>query len=280
MYKLLFVFLFISCLCFAQSYFPLEIGNRWDYKTSGLGNEVDTFSVNIVGDTLMPNGQNYFVLDRAMGPSRFLYADSNFIYYYDESDSTDTPIYDLNAPLEKWYSIGMYASPLDSPRVQLAQIDTAEVFGVTTRILYFNLDWLVPFTLGLSDKFGPLYHYTAHHDPYWTSILGCIISDTTYGTLVSVEETSRLINNFTLFQNYPNPFNPKTKIRFTIPQSSNVTLSIFTINGEKLVDLVKGELLSGTYEYEFDGSKLSSEIYFYQLKADNFLQTKKLMLLK
>lgn len=280
MYKLLSVFLFVSSLTLAQSYFPLEIGNRWDYETSGLGSEVDTFSVNIVGDTLMPNGQKYFVLDSAMGPGKYLHADSNFIYYYDESDSTDTPIYDLNAPLEEWYSIGMHANPSDSQRVQLAQIDTAIVFGVTTRILYFDLDWLVPFTLGLSDKFGPLYHYTAHHDPYWTSILGCTISDTTYGTLVSVEELSELTNNFILSQNYPNPFNPKTKIRFTIPQRSNVTLSVFTLSGEKVVDLVKGELVSGSYEYEFNGSDLSSGIYFYQLKADDFIQTKKLVLLK
>ena len=273
MYKFLFTLLFVSSLNFAQSYFPLEVGNRWDYETTGLGNEIDTFSVNVIGDTLMPNGITYFILDRAMGPSRFLYSDSNYIYYYEEFDSTDLPIYNLSAKVGESYYVGNYL-------IDLMQIDTTEIFGYTTRILYFHLDWLVPFTLGLSDKFGPISHYTAHHDPYWTSILGCSISDTTYGTLVSVEESTELVNNFQLSQNYPNPFNPKTKIRFIIPQRSNVTLSVFTINGEKVIDLVKGELVNGSYEYEFDGSNLSSGIYFYQLKADNFIQTKKLMLLK
>jgi hypothetical protein len=280
MYKYLFALLIASSLSFAQSYFPLELGNRWDYERSGLGNEIDTFSVIVIGDTLMPNGQTYFVLDRAMGPSRFLHADSNFIYYYDESDSTDTPIYDLNAPLEEWYSIGMYANPLDSPRVQLAQIDTAIVFGVTTRILYFDLDWLVPFTLGLSDKFGPLYRYTAHHDPYWTIILGCTISDTTYGTLVSVGASNELISNFHLSQNYPNPFNPTTIIGYSLPKEQNVEIIVYDITGRIVKNLVNEIKPAGNHSVTFDASGHASGIYFYRLSTDNFTQVKSLVLLR
>jgi len=57
-------------------------------------------------------------------------------------------------------------------------------------------------------------------------------------------------------------------------------LCIYALTGEKIAELVNQELPSGNYEYEFDGSNLSSGVYFYQLNADNFIQTKKLVLLK
>jgi hypothetical protein len=280
MYKYVFTLLIASSLSFAQSYFPLEVGNRWDYKESSWGNEVDTISVNVVADTLMPNGQRYFVLDRAMGPGRFLHVDSNFIYYYDESDSTDTPIYDLNAPLEEWYSIGMYANPLDSPRVQLAHIDTAIIFGVATRILFFDLDWLVPFTLGLSEKFGPIYHYTAHHTPYWTSIIGCKIFDSTFGTLVSVEDQNELISNFHLSQNYPNPFNPTTKIEYSIPTDNNVEIKVFNVLGVEVATLLNEQRQAGTHSIEFKSDALPSGIYFYKINSGKYSEVKKMILLR
>ncbi len=280
MHKIFIMLFMLSSLSFAQSYFPLEIGNRWDYIRTDIENNADTFSVNVIGDTIMPNGQMYYVLDEEMGPSRFLHVDSNYIYYYDQTDSTDEAVYNLNAKLGESYAVGIYSVKSDSPRVELMSIDTTIVFGETTRVLSFHFDWLTPFSISLSDKFGPIGLYTAHHEPYWTNILGCTISGTIYGNLVSVEGKNEIFNNFHLSQNYPNPFNPTTKISFTIPQKSKVLLSVFSVSGEKIVDLVNDNLNSGSYEYEFNGSNLSSGIYFYQLRTDKFIEIKKLILLK
>ncbi|OGU34082.1 MAG: hypothetical protein A2068_01980 [Ignavibacteria bacterium GWB2_35_6b] len=91
--------------------------------------------------------------------------------------------------------------------------------------------------------------------------------------------------NFSLEQNYPNPFNPITKISFNIPNvvdafNASTTLSVYNILGELVATLVNQNLLPGKYEIEFDGSNLSSGVYYYSLVIGNFIQTKKMLLLR
>ena len=87
-------------------------------------------------------------------------------------------------------------------------------------------------------------------------------------------------NNFILYQNYPNPFNPATKIEYQIPQRSFVTINIYDVLGNEIVSLVNEEKSAGSYEVEFNGNDLPSGIYFYQLQEGNFLDTKKMVLIK
>ena len=91
---------------------------------------------------------------------------------------------------------------------------------------------------------------------------------------------SELSNNFQLSQNYPNPFNPRTKIQYSIPQRSHVTINVCDILGKELINLVNEEKEIGNYEIEFDGSNLSSGVYFYRMLAGNFVNVKRLTLLK
>ncbi len=93
---------------------------------------------------------------------------------------------------------------------------------------------------------------------------------------------------FKLFQNYPNPFNPTTTIKFTVHQVSSphglggdlVLLNVFDVTGREVQTLVNESLQPGTYETTFDGSNLTSGVYFYQLTFGNYKETKKLLLLK
>jgi uncharacterized lipoprotein YddW (UPF0748 family) len=94
-------------------------------------------------------------------------------------------------------------------------------------------------------------------------------------------------NDFVLYQNYPNPFNPSTKIKFTIPsvgtqRAVSVQLKVYDVLGKEVTNLIDEEHSPGNYEVIFDTTdmQLSSGIYFYQLKADNLMQTKKMMLLR
>jgi hypothetical protein len=86
--------------------------------------------------------------------------------------------------------------------------------------------------------------------------------------------------NYILNQNYPNPFNPVTNIHFSIPKDGNVTLKVYDILGNEVASLYNGYLKAGYYNTEFDGSKLSSGIYFYRLTAGSFSETKKMILSK
>jgi hypothetical protein len=84
-----------------------------------------------------------------------------------------------------------------------------------------------------------------------------------------------------LNQNYPNPFNPTTTISFTLAQDGFTTLKIYNVLGKEVATLVNGEMKAGvTNTVTFNASKLSSGVYFYQLDAGSFSETKKLMLLK
>ena len=85
---------------------------------------------------------------------------------------------------------------------------------------------------------------------------------------------------FSLEQNYPNPFNSLSSIKYSIPKSSQVTLKIFNTLGEEIATLVNEEKLAGTYELKWNASNLPSGVYFYNLQAGIFFQTRKMILLK
>jgi hypothetical protein len=99
-------------------------------------------------------------------------------------------------------------------------------------------------------------------------------------TSVRELEESGLIKTFELHQNYPNPFNPVTRIRFTIPVSGSVRLTLIDAAGKQIAVLIDREMKRGSYSYTLDASRLSSGVYFYRLQSANYSQTKKLVLTK
>jgi len=109
-----------------------------------------------------------------------------------------------------------------------------------------------------------------------------------YGTIpTSVEQIDEIPIKFSLSQNYPNPFNPATKIKFTLPSVGDeyirplqTQLIVYDILGRQITTLISSELSSGVYEVEFNGSGLSSGVYFYKLTYGSFVETKKMMVIK
>ena len=89
-----------------------------------------------------------------------------------------------------------------------------------------------------------------------------------------------LPDQFRLLQNYPNPFNPSTKIRFDISKSSYIKLVVYDALGRVVAIPVNENLKAGVYEAEFDGGELSSGVYFNRIQAGEFVETKKMLLLK
>jgi flagellar hook assembly protein FlgD len=86
---------------------------------------------------------------------------------------------------------------------------------------------------------------------------------------------------YALEQNYPNPFNPSTTIEFSLPEDvSNVTLSIYNALGEKVAELVSGSMVAGKYQYQWDAQNVATGMYIYELRSDNFVSVKKMLLLK
>ncbi|HEY3250438.1 MAG TPA: Omp28-related outer membrane protein [Ignavibacteria bacterium] len=104
-----------------------------------------------------------------------------------------------------------------------------------------------------------------------------IIPATGVTGIINQNETPNVYN---LEQNYPNPFNPTTNIKFTIPKDGNVTLKIYDMLGNEVETYLNEFVKAGVYKAEFDGSNLASGIYFYTLRASDFVDTKKMTLVK
>jgi hypothetical protein len=109
------------------------------------------------------------------------------------------------------------------------------------------------------------------------------------GNVTEVENNILLPEEFKLEQNYPNPFNPSTKIKYSIPpvgtqHAVSVQIKVFDVLGNEIATLVDEYKPAGTYEVEFqsavDNRQLASGIYFYQLSAGSYIETKKMLLLK
>ncbi|MEW6616883.1 MAG: T9SS type A sorting domain-containing protein [Patescibacteria group bacterium] len=114
-----------------------------------------------------------------------------------------------------------------------------------------------------------------------------LVIDDFEDTTVPVEKEPTLPNSFKLFQNYPNPSNPTTSIKYEVSSIMNVKLVVYDILGREVAILVNEEKFPGKYEIQFNGSKLSSAqgglasgTYFYVLRAGNFSETKKMLLVK
>ncbi|MCH9028334.1 MAG: T9SS type A sorting domain-containing protein [Bacteroidetes bacterium] len=97
--------------------------------------------------------------------------------------------------------------------------------------------------------------------------------------IVSVE-SSNFITDYVLEQNYPNPFNPSTTIKFGLPEKSNVVITVYNSLGAEVATLVNEVREAGSYEIKFNANNFSSGIYYYKITSGNFVETKKMILLK
>ena len=107
--------------------------------------------------------------------------------------------------------------------------------------------------------------------------LGEIVTGITY---TDITDFPNYPGNYELSQNYPNPFNPSTNIRFQISKTEFVVLKIFNTLGKEIATLVNEEKQPGNYEITWDASDLPSGIYFYQIRSGDYIETKKMLLIK
>ena len=100
--------------------------------------------------------------------------------------------------------------------------------------------------------------------------------------MVDVKEQEKLPTQFKFEQNYPNPFNPTTVISYQLPIDSYVSLKVYDILGREVATIVNEYQLAGSYKTQFSASnlRLASGVYFYRIVADDFVQSKKMLLLK
>lgn len=157
---------------------------------------------------------------------------------------------------------GYFDAPLPDSidRIKI-RIYPAPYSGNTVRFIELGFDFL----RGVKD------------DQFSTRFLIDPFEDT---TIVGVEDEPNLPKNFHLFQNYPNPFNPTTSIKYSVESIKYIQITVYDILGREITKLVNEEKFPGEYTISFDGSNLSSGIYFYRLTSGQYTETKKMILQK
>jgi hypothetical protein len=155
---------------------------------------------------------------------------------------------------------------------------------------------ITPKTLGLSANIPPgktvsptggFYFYPTATYPGYFNVKFDIASsgyvcwiDARRATVTGVKEEAALPVAYALHQNYPNPFNPNTTIKFDLPRTSHVRLTVFDILGREVSGLVNERRDPGVHQVIFDGSNLASGVYIYRLQAEDFVSTKKMLVVK
>lgn len=281
--------LFTNLLCQIDTadYYPLHIGDKWEYYD--MGNH-DSYTVDITGDTIMPNGQRYYIIPY-LGIRKYQRVEKNSYVkvYNEEAENEEVIEYDLvsnkgsinfsiSNPCSGW---GIYDVEVDNNNLldrflewreyRLAYLDTTVIPPDTVWNHLVDLYWpRVTKGIGITS-----YSYGL------SKLVGAVINKVGYGTLTDVnDEQETSPETFELYQNHPNPFNPSTILSYQVPSLSHVSLKIYDILGKEVATLVEDNQEMGKYSVQFNAKNLASGMYIYQIKAGDFISSKKLMLMK
>ena len=279
--NIIFIYLLIlTNSLYGQNYFPLEIGNRWDYLVTDQPMTqfptTHNLTVEVVGNIQMPNGKEYFVTSNfGFLGSKYLRIKDDSLFCFNIEDSTDCLIMVLNKMRNLQYLSCQYDT------MNLASIDSRTIFSQPdtqqTQVSKIHISFELSKKFGLIDSDD--WRFSTYEEWYYLS--GCIISGKEYGSLLSIKDKEeRNFSPIELRQNYPNPFNPTTIINYSIPKQSLVIIKVYDVLGIEVASLVNEDKTVGSYSVNFNASKLTSGVYFYRMQAGSFVETKKLILLK
>jgi len=269
-------------ITFAQSfsYFPLAVGNKW-FFSQGLDN-VARLKLEIQKDTTLGDGYSYAKLNmyKVNPDSSFSLLNDGYSYLRKENrkiiEYPDRLIFDYDMNIGDTV-ISFYNEPESAV---LDTIISEDIFGRNSKTYVFFFTQYDFYTYSDSIGFNTLWATTWNN---WVPeyLLGCEIDGRIYGSVItSVKNKNELPTHFILYQNYPNPFNPSTRIKYSISKGSFVTLKVYDILGKEITTLVNEEKPYGNYEVIYDGSNLTSGVYFYKMQAGSFIDTKKFILIK
>lgn len=309
------VFLFIiqipNSLCQSNAdYFPWKTGDMWEY-TLYYWPDIDTLQTIVIDDSTDEDGNIYTTyFSRAINPvepppvllqDTIVYKIDTSLYvyhrYFDFNNGEWINVYRLNGNSGDQWVMWDYShtgsGPFEMARINF--ITDTVLFGFNSKlmeIIYF-ISGDSTDTTGLVRKHEQLlkgiglYLKIAAELDAQIYLHGAVIDSILFGDTTQVITSINYIQldsntevDFILFQNYPNPFNPSTTISWQLPVGNWQTLKIYDVLGNEIATLVDEFKPAGKYEVYFDALGLSSGIYFYQLKVENYIETKKMQLMK
>ncbi len=282
----------------SDSYFPLQVGNRWvmEAYNSPAPNFVVSYAIT---DTINRAGKIYFAFRANPNYARYLREDSSRNIYEYSPATGEFLLFDFSMPLGDSIK---YGNPPRSAVVLLSRSATVNTrAGIFSDCLYFMYDRFIP---AVDDE---EYYYFAknvglvRYYPVWDTpeyLLGAYVNGRLIGDTTTVgvdDQRTAIANGYALSQNFPNPFlsvansrlmgNAFTTIRFAIPQPAAVKIQIFDNGGRLIKSLVDASFTPGEYSVQWDGKdeighEAPSGVYFARLAARETVMVKKLIFLK
>ena len=280
-------------------YNPLQVGNIWQYR---FEDDTTYWTTKVVKDSVI-NGKRYFKkINYQFDPPTKTFISwerndtvSGVSFMLDFEDVNNNGDFLEELPLDSlenpyWSRYKTYKYSFNDPffwsgeKTVLVE-DTSWVIidgGDTVISRYFEIEELF-WGEEIAEGFGILYNLCESPMRWCT---GAIINGRQYGTIVGVDKNlERAPSNFCLENNYPNPFNPSTTITYSIPQLPNqpyikIRLLVYDALGREIATLVNQKQAPGKYSVKFNGSNLPSGVYFYTLRINNFVQSRKMILLR
>jgi len=285
--KVLFAIILLSFSINAQEidFAPLQLGNSWVYQhTSGLliRGEVNDTSLYIDSIKYFGLSEGYAGNDRALRLT-----EENFFVMKEDSSFpepfSERKYYKKNGIIGDTWQVNFGNGGGGVATYTIIDSGLAYRFDtvVTAKIVRQDFGISDPWDHTWTEGFGLLSIAN-----WWTGtfiyLKGCVINGKVYGDTTYITGVHDFTSEITykLYQNYPNPFNSSTIISFSIPQGDNVLIEVSNILGEKVGTLANDYFMAGTHSVRFESENLATGVYFYILRTNELVQTKKMLLVR
>lgn len=289
MNKILFMIIFSYLNTLAQvdtsDYYPLAIGNKWEYYTVGSGYT----TVEIIGDTLMPNGETYFIFNEN-GVDAWKYqrkSDKNTVVCYSTPNGKEDKLFDFTSQKKSVWNVsfswnwGVYDIWNNYDGLFETYLNKYEYRHVLIDSTVLPPDTLWEPVVDVYPTLLTKYYGISSYSYGLQELVGAKINGVEYGTLVNINERKYdLISEYKLYQNYPNPFNATTQITYQLVKSTYISIKVYNLLGQELVELYQGLQSEGRHSVTFEASFLPSGFYIITLSGDDYHKSIKALLLK
>jgi hypothetical protein len=227
---------------------------------------------------------SYHFAQKAQSEDRKILLMQNFDMIAYRPNQTDNEVYVIK------YDLGSFEAGIDSMLIA----DVTDLTPVVSTMYFYDSDSYsfeahgFPAVFNIEYHLNPNLHTDRDSSHYLDYEYASDIVRSGLALLLTMDDATTnlsapidlLISEYTLYQNYPNPFNPSTTIKYSIPELSKVKLTLFNLLGEEVTTLVNEEKVAGNYTVEFNAASLPSGVYFYQLRAGDYMSVKKMLLIK
>lgn len=277
-----------------STYYPISVGTYWMYRFIAEDqpeNPINYYTVEIIGDTVMPNGKAYQIFHTQAtrqsifggvipaSPFRRLDIPTGNVYAYNTFTGSE-------GLMDSLYSKFLDISASWNGRVRCSVVDTGTFLGFRTPFKTFMATSFplrghtLAKGLGLVETFFGNENMQSSLDYFYLELVYAKIEGNYYGIPVSVRQPSNSLLQFTLEQNYPNPFNSNTTISFVLPKQANTRVYVYDIRGVLLEELHMGILDHGRHHIHWNATGFASGVYYYRVQTPDFHQVKPMILIK